>query len=131
MREQLLELDGVLVWVNPIQEGLDRSKLDPLLAEVAAAGVWVSAHPEVILKLGTKEVLYRTRDLSCGTDTHLYRTLDELASSSRPVERERAAGVEAVPRHGRHRRLEGRTGWLTRSSACSTRLVAAPRRSWT
>jgi hypothetical protein len=78
-RRQLLELDGVLVWVNPLQEGLDRSKLDPLLAEVAAAGVWVSAHPDVILKLGTKEVLYRTRGLSCGTDTHLYRTLDELA----------------------------------------------------
>jgi hypothetical protein len=79
VREQLLGLDGVLVWVNPIQEGLDRSKLDPLLAEVASAGVWVSAHPDVILKLGTKEVLYRTRDMSCGTDTHLYRTLDELA----------------------------------------------------
>jgi hypothetical protein len=79
VREQLLGLDGVLVWVNPIQEGLDRSQLDPLLADVAGAGVWVSAHPEVILKLGTKEVLYRTRELSCGTDTHLYRTLDELA----------------------------------------------------
>ena len=39
VRAQLLELDGVLVWVNPIQEGLDRSKLDPLLAEVAGAGL--------------------------------------------------------------------------------------------
>ncbi len=31
VREQLLKLDGVLVWVNPIEQGLDRSKLDSLL----------------------------------------------------------------------------------------------------
>lgn len=30
VRLQLLDLDGVLVWVNPMQNGLDRSKLDPL-----------------------------------------------------------------------------------------------------
>ena len=48
VREQLLGLDGVLVWVNPIEQGLDRSPLDPLLREVAEAGVWVSAHPDVI-----------------------------------------------------------------------------------
>jgi hypothetical protein len=84
VRTQLLELDGVLVWVNPIQQGRDRSKLDPLLADVASAGVWVSAHPEVILKLGTKEVLFRSRELSCGTDTHLYRTLDELTQQLPP-----------------------------------------------
>ena len=73
VREQLLGLDGVLVWVNPIQDGADRSRLDALLREVAASGTWVSAHPEVILTLGTKEVLYRTRELGWGTDTDLYR----------------------------------------------------------
>lgn len=78
VREQLLRLDGVLVWVDPISDGHDRSKLDPLLRDVAAAGVWVSAHPDVILKMGTKEVLFRTRQLGWGTDTHLYRTLGEL-----------------------------------------------------
>ena len=35
VRDQLLGLDGVLVWVNPIEQGLDRSRLDPLLREVA------------------------------------------------------------------------------------------------
>jgi hypothetical protein len=78
VRDQLLELDGVLVWVNPIEQGLDRSQLDPLLREVAAAGVWVSAHPDVILKMATKEVLVDTRELSWGSDVHLYRTIDEL-----------------------------------------------------
>ena len=52
MREQLLGLDGVLVWVNPIEKGLDRSQLNPLLSEAADAGVFVSAHPDVILEWG-------------------------------------------------------------------------------
>ena len=52
VKAQLLGLEGVLVWVNPIEQGLDRAKLDPLLCEVADAGVWVSAHPDVILQDG-------------------------------------------------------------------------------
>jgi hypothetical protein len=64
VRAQLATLDGVLVWVNPIHEGCNRAYLDALLREVAARGVWVSAHPDVILKMGTKEVLHRTRTMS-------------------------------------------------------------------
>jgi hypothetical protein len=78
VRRQLLKLDGVLVWRNPVEDGRDRSMLDAMLREVAASGVFVSAHPDAILKLGTKEVLYRTRDLGWGCDTHLYRTMDDL-----------------------------------------------------
>lgn len=77
-RNHLLELDGVLVWVNPLEQGLDRSLLDPLLREASAAGVFVSAHPDVIAKIATKEVLVTTRDMSWGTDTYLYRGADEL-----------------------------------------------------
>jgi hypothetical protein len=78
VRVRLAGLDGVLVWVNPIHEGRNRSKLDALLREVAARGVWVSAHPDVILKMGTKEVLYRTRTMSWGCDTALYRTAQAM-----------------------------------------------------
>ena len=74
VRTQLATFDGVLVWVNPIHEGRNRANLDALLREVAAHGVWVSAHPDVILKMGTKEVLHRTRRMSWGCDTALYRT---------------------------------------------------------
>jgi hypothetical protein len=76
--DQLLGLDGVLVWVNPIQDGLDRSKLDPLLRVVGDSGVWVSAHPDVILRMGTKEVLVDTAGMSWGTETKLYRTTEQL-----------------------------------------------------
>jgi hypothetical protein len=71
-------MDGVLVWVNPLDDGKDRSGLDLLLRDVAAHGVWVSAHPDVILKMGVKEVLYRTRALGWGTDTDLYLSIEDF-----------------------------------------------------
>jgi len=78
VRQQLRQVDGVLVWVNPIEHGRDRSKLDRLLQDAANAGVFVSANPTVILKMGTKEVLVATKALSWSTDTRLYRAFDDL-----------------------------------------------------
>lgn len=77
-RRQLLLLAGVLVWVDPLANGRNRAALDALLRDVSAQGVWVSAHPDVILKMGTKEVLYRTRSLGWGTDTRLYTSAEQL-----------------------------------------------------
>ena len=71
VHDQLMQVDAVLVWVNPIHDGHDRSVLGAMLREVAAAGIFVSAHPDVILKLGTKEVLYRTRDIGWGCATRI------------------------------------------------------------
>jgi hypothetical protein len=76
VRNELLVVDGVLVWVDPIHQGKTRAALDPLLREIAAQGPWVSAHPDVILKMGVKEVLYRTRHLGWGGDTHRYDSAD-------------------------------------------------------
>src|SRR5216110_2201251 len=73
VRAQLLAADGVLVWVDPLSRGKTRAALDPLLRDVAARGPWVSAHPDTILKMGTKEILYRTKHLGWGADTRLYR----------------------------------------------------------
>jgi hypothetical protein len=78
VRDRLLKLDGVLVWVNPIHEGRDRTRLDALLREVADAGRFVSAHPDVILKMGTKEALVTTQSVGWGDDVHVYRTSDEM-----------------------------------------------------
>jgi hypothetical protein len=78
VREQLMKVDGVLVWVNPIEGGRDRTVLDAMLRDVAATDIFVSTHPDVILKLGTKEVLYRTRDIGWGCDTHLYGSMDQM-----------------------------------------------------
>ena len=75
LREQLLRVDGVLVWINPIVEGRDRTDLNKVLADVAASGAFVSAHPDVIAKMGTKDVLFRTRTMGWGCDTRHYPTL--------------------------------------------------------
>src|SRR3954464_6173692 len=106
VRAQLLQADGVLVWVNPLQDGQKtREALDPLLSEVAERGPWVSAHPDVILKMGVKEVLHRTRHLGWGTDTHLYRSAAEFADAfpeclrtegPRVIKRNRGDGGQGV-----------------------------------
>src|SRR3546814_11624187 len=68
IRDELLSCDAVLVWVNPLDISGDRSQLDPMLREVAGCGVVVSAHPDVIAKIGVKEVLYTTRSMAWGSD---------------------------------------------------------------
>src|SRR5262249_476361 len=78
VRAQLMNVDGAMVWVNPLDDGRTREQLDARLREVAARGVWVSADPDVMLKMGTKEVLYRTRTMSWGSDTALYRTAEAM-----------------------------------------------------
>lgn len=94
VREQLRKVDGVLVWVNPIEGGRDRTMLDALLREVAASGVYVSTHPDVILKLGTKEVLVQTRHLGWGVaDTLQHLGMDELQQA---VSAQIAAGAARV-----------------------------------
>jgi hypothetical protein len=80
VRDQLLGLDGALVWVNPIEKGRDRSRLDTLLRDVAASGVWVSAHPDVILRMATKRVLVDTGSMSWSAETYLYGDLEQFRS---------------------------------------------------
>ncbi len=107
VRARLLKADGVLVWVDPIHQGLTRERLDAMLCDVAARGPWVSAHPDVILKMGVKEVLYRTKHLGWGTDTHLYQSMAEfLATLLAKASKVRAARHQAEPRKWRSRRLE-------------------------
>jgi hypothetical protein len=77
-RRFLLDCGGVMVWINPLADGRDRSQVDALLRDVGSTGRWVSTHPDVTAKMGTKEVLYTTRSLSWGADTDLYATHDEF-----------------------------------------------------
>jgi len=130
VREQLLAVDGVLVWVDPISDGQNRTKLDAMLRAVALRGVWVSAHPDVILKMGVKEVLYRTKYVGWGTETHLYRTArafnqqfpQRLQSAVHGCSNKTAAiAVRACGRSSSFRRLRTRRP----SSACCTRAAVA------
>lgn len=77
--EQLRHVDGVLVWSNPIESGRRRDRLDAMLRDVASAGVFVSTHPDAILRLGTKDVLLDVRDLPFGSDAARVDSLAQLA----------------------------------------------------
>ncbi|MBY5570424.1 Cj0069 family protein [Rhizobium leguminosarum] len=103
--EQLLAVDAVLVWVNPLDDGKARKILDALLRQVAEAGRFVSAHPDVILKMGVKEVLYETRHIGWGVDTRLYRTAADfrqafvptfLAAGPRVLKQNRGNGGQGI-----------------------------------
>jgi hypothetical protein len=104
VRNLLLQLDGVLVWVNPIEQGLNRFRLDALLQEAVDAGVFVSARPDVILRMGTKEVLWDTREMSWSCDVALYRSGEQLrtelpgrlAGGPRVLKQHRGMGGDGV-----------------------------------
>lgn len=80
VRAQLRAVDAVLVWCNPIEDGRRRTVLDALLRDLAAAGVLVSAHPDAVQRLGTKDVLVDTRDLPFGSDAQRVDSLAQLAA---------------------------------------------------
>ena len=74
----LLKYNAILVWVNPIEQGGDRRMLDSLLAKLSNKGCFISTHPDTILKLGTKEILYDIRNTDFGGDTRLYRSFADF-----------------------------------------------------
>lgn len=99
VRQQLQRVDAVLVWCNPIEQGRRRDVLDAVLREVARAGVVVSAHPDAILKLGTKDVLVDTADLPFGSDV---RRLDSLAQLARELPERLQAGARVLKQYRGH-----------------------------
>jgi hypothetical protein len=78
LRNELPGYDAVLVWINPIEQGKDRALLDTLLREIAGKSCFVSAHPDTILKMGTKEVLYATKDMGWGGDVRMYTSFKDF-----------------------------------------------------
>jgi hypothetical protein len=79
VRDQLLGVSGVLVWVDPLSDGQTRAALDPLLREVASQGVWLSAHPDVIMKMGVKENIAPNAEARLGNE-HAPLPVDENLS---------------------------------------------------
>ncbi|WP_284617853.1 Cj0069 family protein [Aquabacterium humicola] len=96
---QLARVQVVQVWCNPIEGGRRRDALDALLRRVAAAGVHVSAHPDTILALGTKDVLLATRDLPFGSDVHRIGSLAQLEAE---LPARLAAGPRVLKQHRGH-----------------------------
>jgi hypothetical protein len=69
----------LLVWHNPIEGGRTRAILDALLTRLAERGLCISAHPDTIQRMGTKDVLVAVRDLPFGSEACRVESLDVLA----------------------------------------------------
>lgn len=69
---------AALVWVNPVQDGRFRHGLDRVLRRAAEAGVMVSAHPDVIDRMGVKAVLAVTAEIGWSGDARYYATAASL-----------------------------------------------------
>ena len=78
LAKELTKYNAILVWVNPIEQQGDRKILDALLMKLSAQGCFVSAHPDTILKMGTKEILYRIKDTEFGGDIKLYHSFEDF-----------------------------------------------------
>ncbi len=96
---QLLQVQAVLVWCNPIEGGRRRDRLDAVLSEAAQAGVRVSAHPDTVLRLGTKDVLLATRELPFGSDVH---RIDSPAQLAAELPARLAQGPRVLKQHRGH-----------------------------
>ncbi|OGA97695.1 MAG: hypothetical protein A3E25_04695 [Burkholderiales bacterium RIFCSPHIGHO2_12_FULL_69_20] len=114
---QLRDVQAVLVWCNPIEDGRRRDRLDALLRTLAQTGVLVSAHPDAIGHLGTKDVLFETRDLPFGSDVHRVDSLAQLAAELPPRLRH---GARVLKQHRGH---SGIGVWRVEQAADDTLLV--------
>jgi hypothetical protein len=99
VRAQLLRVRAVLVWHNPFEGGRSRAVLDALLREVAAAGVFVSTHPDTILRLGTKDVLLAVREQAFGSDAWRVGDLQAVRTEVLP---RLAGGARVLKQHRGH-----------------------------
>jgi glutathione synthase/RimK-type ligase-like ATP-grasp enzyme len=138
VRQQLLGMDAALVWVNPIEGDTDRAMLDAMLRDVAAAGTFVSTHPDTILKMGTKDVLVQTRSMGWGSDTCAYQSIDELtrglashlsAAKIRVLKQHRGNGGNGVWKVERARPDRSQQGMGTSSDEMIVRVRHAKRGS--
>jgi len=117
VESQLRKVDVVLAWCNPIEGGRRRDRLDEMLRRVADSGVLVSAHPDAILALGTKDVLVAARDLPFGSDVVRVDSLGQLE-----------AELPQRLRHGarvlkQHRGQSGNGVWRVEQEAAGSRML--------
>jgi hypothetical protein len=107
--QHVVRMTAALAWVDPLSDDCDRAGLDRVLRRAAAEGVWLGAHPDVIDRLGTKDVLVSTRHLGWGSDTHRYDTEQALrAEFPRRLATDRVRVLKADRGNG------GRTVWKIR-----------------
>jgi glutathione synthase/RimK-type ligase-like ATP-grasp enzyme len=81
IQTRLEQCSAVVSWVEPrdrVVRGEENLNYDEVLTNLSNKGVLVSTHPEVIFKIGTKKVLYTTREMDWGSDIELYPDYEDF-----------------------------------------------------
>lgn len=97
LEKELTKYNAILVWVNPVEQGHDRRLLDAMLMKLSAQGNFVSAHPHTILKMGTKEILYHSRNEEFGSDVKLYLSFVDF--KQRFLQESEATGIRILKQY--------------------------------
>jgi hypothetical protein len=106
--EELLRMDGVLVWVDPISGGKRRDFLDQLLRELPAAGVFVSTDPDVIAKMGGQGCATSDQGARLGNRQAFLQDARRVSRRVSPAAHTGwSQSPEAEPRQGRLRCVAG------------------------
>jgi hypothetical protein len=66
LEKDLLRFNAVLVWVNPIEQGFDRNRLDTLLINITKKWCFRFNPSRSYSKNWNKKVLYSTRNMDWG-----------------------------------------------------------------
>jgi hypothetical protein len=75
VKADLETAQGIIVRINPgTYEGVTQARVDALMREMAdVRGISLMQHPDVMIKMGTKNSLVKVRNLACGLpDTYSY-----------------------------------------------------------
>lgn len=104
---------AVIVFVNPLHGGRDRTVLDGMLNRLTEDGRFVSARPATIMKMGTKDVLVDTQGVGWSRgDIYRRDTLAEV--------------VQAVQSAGRAGQIRVLKQWRGNGGSGVWRVMAAP-----
>ena len=97
LEQKLPEFYAIMLWVDPIVQGVDRRLMDEILSNAAKNGTLVSTHPDIIAKIGTKEVLYTTKKMDWGSDVQFYPDYQDF--EKRFVASLSGTGIRVLKKH--------------------------------
>lgn len=68
----------ILIWVNPIHRNIEEGSFENYICDMSDRGKYISSHPEVIKKLGTKIILHTMSGTSWSRDVYKHENFDHL-----------------------------------------------------
>ncbi len=75
------DTNAILVWINPVDRDIETGLFENYLRDMKNQGKYVSSHPDAVMKIGTKKVLYELSGTKWSSNAYLHEnesTLHEI-----------------------------------------------------